>query len=73
MPEITRKTTLGEVARDFPEAVEVLAKYGLHCVGCPMSLMETVEQGGLAHGLNEKEIDKMIEEANKAIKKKEEK
>ena len=38
------------------------------CMGCPMAMQETIEQGALAHGIDPK---KLVEELNnKIIKKK---
>ena len=72
MAEVTRETPIGEVVRDHPETVEVFLKYGLHCIGCPASMMETVEQGAAGHGMDEEEITKLVEELNQKIKEKEE-
>lgn len=67
---IKKEMTLGEIAQRFPETAEVMLSYGLHCVGCPVSMMETLEQGAKAHGLSEEKINKMIKEMNEKIKKK---
>ncbi len=67
MPKITKKTKLGEVVEKYPEAVEVMLKQGLHCVGCHMAAFETIEQGAKAHGMDDKEIKELLEKMNKAI------
>ena len=70
MPEkISKEMTLGEVVQKFPKAVPVMLKYGLHCVGCHVAGFETVEQGAKAHGMAEKDIEKMLAEMNESIKK----
>ena len=61
---ITREMTLGELVQRFPEAAMLLAEKGLHCIGCHMSGMETVEQGCRAHGMSEEDIDKLVEDMN---------
>ena len=55
--KITRETTIGDVAVKFKDAVPPLLEMGMHCIGCPASALETIEQGARAHGLNDKEID----------------
>lgn len=65
MKKITKKTKLSELINESPKAAEILFKEGLSCVGCPMAMQETIEQGCLAHGMNEKDIDKLIEKLNK--------
>ncbi len=67
--KITREMTLGEIVMKHPEAVEIMLNYGLHCVGCHVANWETIEQGAMAHGMNEKEIEEMIQKLNKIINK----
>jgi hybrid cluster-associated redox disulfide protein len=67
MPEkISKDMTLGEIVSKFPKAVEVMLKYGLHCVGCHVAAFETVEQGAKAHGMTEEDLKKMLAEMNQA-------
>ena len=65
---VTRDMTLGEIITEFPEAVEVMLKNGLHCVGCHVAAYETLEQGAKAHGMSDKDIEKMLEEMNDIVK-----
>jgi len=67
---ITKKMVIGEIAEKYPSAVEVMFKFGLHCIGCHVSPFETLEQGASAHGLSEKQIDEMVKEMNEKVKKK---
>ena len=64
-PLITKEMSIIEVINKKPEAIEVLMEYGLGCFSCAFSGMETIEQGALGHGMNEKLVDKMLEEINK--------
>ncbi len=63
--KITKNTKISEALQIDPQAAEILFKAGLMCVGCPMSMQETIEQGCLAHGIEKKEINKIIERLNK--------
>jgi hybrid cluster-associated redox disulfide protein len=63
--KITGNMTLGEAVSKYPRTMEVLFRYGLHCIGCHISAYETIEQGALAHGLSKEQVKKMIEEMNK--------
>jgi len=64
---ITKNTPIGELIESYPKLVGILTeKYGLHCVGCGMATMETLEMGAAAHGMNQKEIAKMVAELNKS-------
>jgi len=67
--KITKKTNIAKLIQKHPESIEILVqKYGLHCVGCMASAFETLEQGAMVHGMNEKKIGKMVEDLNKKIK-----
>jgi hybrid cluster-associated redox disulfide protein len=65
--KITKKMSFAEIMQKAPGAAEILMEKGMHCMGCPMAMQETLEQGALAHGLDP---DKLIEEINKKLKKK---
>ena len=60
--KITKKTLIGEALEMRSDAADIFFKAGLHCVGCPMSSMESIEDGCRAHGLSDKEIDKLVKE-----------
>ena len=66
---IKKETTLGEITAKYPQAIPLLLKSGLHCIGCHMAAMETLEQGCSAHGMSKKEIEKLVEEINKTLRK----
>ncbi|MEK6832480.1 MAG: DUF1858 domain-containing protein [Nanoarchaeota archaeon] len=65
--KITRKTDMHELLMKKPELAGILFQSGMGCVGCPMSMGETIEEGCKVHGMNDKEIDKLIKELNKKI------
>lgn len=71
--KITKDMTLWDIVNQNPEAAEVMLKKGLHCIGCGVAKFETLEQGALAHGLSEKEVEEMVEEINQKINAKKEK
>ena len=62
--KITKKTPLSEILMTNQKAAELLFKAGLHCIGCPMAMQETLEQGCLAHGMNSKQINELIKKLN---------
>ena len=67
--KVTEDMTFQEVLTKYPEAAPIMMKFGLHCIGCHMSAMETVEQGCLGHGMDEKKIKDMLKEINEKISK----
>lgn len=62
--KITSKTKLNDLLRKNPETVEILFDAGLHCIGCPMAMQETLEQGCKAHGMTKKEINELVKRLN---------
>ncbi len=61
---VTKEMTLGEVITKFPQTAEIMLKYGLHCVGCHVATSETIEQGAMAHGMDEAKLEEMLKEMN---------
>lgn len=59
--EITKDMLIGELIRKKPEAVETLMRFGMGCVGCPSSQMESLEEAAMVHGLN---LDSLMAELN---------
>ena len=53
---ITKHTTIGDLLTYDPEVASVLAEQGMHCVGCPASRAESLEQAALVHGLDPDEL-----------------
>ena len=50
--EITKATTMGEMLQYDMGIAYVLMEAGMHCVGCPSSIGESVEEACMVHGLN---------------------
>lgn len=64
--KITKTSNLLQLVQEYPHLASVLfEKYGLHCVGCMAAPFETLEQGAKAHGMRDKEIEKMVQELNR--------
>ena len=66
---VNPEMTFAELTSKFPGAVPILFDYGLHCIGCHVSALETIEQGAMAHGLTEEQLKQMIERINNSVKK----
>jgi hybrid cluster-associated redox disulfide protein len=65
--KITRKTNMNELLMKRPELAGLLVQSGMGCVGCPMSMGETIEEGCEAHGMSDKDIDKLVEKMNAKV------
>jgi hybrid cluster-associated redox disulfide protein len=78
MKKVTKKTvkkikkdmTFYELIESNPDAARKLAERGMFCGGCPMAMMETVEQGAMAHGVDVDDLMSELNNKKKAIAKK---
>lgn len=59
---ITGDMILADVISLKPKTLGTLMSFGLGCIGCPVSQMETVEEAAIVHGI---EPDFLIEQLNK--------
>ncbi len=62
---IHKDMTVGEVVEKYPQCVQIMLDYGLHCVGCHASTWETLEQGTMGHGMSDEMFQEMLVELNK--------
>ncbi len=49
--KITKDMTIGEILQVNQGLAPVLMAGGMHCVGCPSSQMETLEEAAMVHGI----------------------
>ena len=50
--EVTKETTMGDMLQYDMGIAYVLMQSGMHCVGCPSSIGESLEDACAVHGLN---------------------
>ena len=56
MAEITKDMTIGEILNVDFDLAPVLLDMGMHCLGCPASQGESLEEACMVHGTNADEI-----------------
>ena len=67
MAAITKETLIGEaLAVDLDVVAPVLLDMGMHCLGCPASQGESIEEACMVHGVNPDDIVKKINDALEA-------
>ena len=59
---ITKDTIIGDILDIAPETAPLFM--AMHCLGCPASRGETVEEACMVHGI---EVEELLEELNKQI------
>jgi hydroxylamine reductase len=58
---IEKTTKIGELLKTAPEKAEILLNAGMHCLGCPASQEETLEEACLIHGID---VEELVKELN---------
>jgi len=61
MAKITKDMTIGEAISLNQDIIPVLLDIGMHCLGCPASQAETLEEAAMVHGLDPDELMAKIE------------
>ena len=64
--EVTKTTQIAELLTINPNVKEILLGFGLHCLGCPMSQMESLEDACAVHGID---IEILLEKVNEFLNK----
>ena len=61
---ISKDMTSGELLRTNETIAPILMRAGMHCLGCPASQMETLEQACQVHGID---CDTLVSQINEII------
>ena len=59
MSRVTKDTMIGELLQIDANVAPMLLNIGMHCLGCPSSQMETIEEAAAVHGID---ADDLVEE-----------
>lgn len=49
---VTKETLIKDIVSLGPKAIDVLFNFGMGCIGCPASQMESIEDAASVHGIN---------------------
>jgi len=63
--EVTKTMTIGELLQVAPQTAPVLMEVGMHCLGCPASQGESLEEAAMVHGID---CGLLVEKINAAAK-----
>ena len=59
--KVTKEMSIIDIVQNYPQSLEVFAKYGLGCIGCAAARFENLEAGAKVHGVDP---DEMVKEIN---------
>jgi len=63
--QIDKDTAIEDLIEESPEMNDILYEYGLYCGNCFAAGWDTLEEGAKMHGLEDDEIEELIQELNK--------
>ena len=62
MIEIKRDTIIGDILDVAPQTAPIFLSIGMHCLGCPSSRGETVEEACMVHGIDVEKLLALVNE-----------
>ncbi|MBP3216373.1 MAG: DUF1858 domain-containing protein [Clostridium sp.] len=68
---VTKDMIIGDILKAHPHSAEILMACGMGCIGCPSSLMESLEEASLVHGFNPDEVLDYLNEELAVLEKEE--
>lgn len=61
MKQIDKEMIIGDVLKVDQGLVPILMQSGMHCLGCPSSQMESLEDACMVHGID---VDQLVGKLN---------
>ena len=58
---ITKDMTIGELIKTDENVIPILLGAGMHCLGCPASQAESLEEAAMVHGID---VDELVGQIN---------
>ena len=62
--EINKNMTIGELLMVNDNIAPILMRAGMHCLGCPSSQMETLDEACMVHGID---CDVLVSQINEIL------
>jgi hybrid cluster-associated redox disulfide protein len=62
--QVTKDMLIGEILQQDMSVAVILMNSGMHCVGCPSSQMESLEEACMVHGLD---VDTVLKDINEYL------
>ncbi|MDO4677745.1 MAG: DUF1858 domain-containing protein [Blautia sp.] len=58
---VTKEMQIGQLLQADPNIAVILMRAGMHCIGCPSSQMESLEEAAMVHGMD---VDVLVQQIN---------
>lgn len=60
--EVTKDMLIGQILQEDATIAPILMASGMHCIGCPASQGESLEEAAMVHGLDSDDLVSKINE-----------
>lgn len=64
---VTKQSVIGDILDQEPETAQFFFAIGMHCLGCPASRGESIEEACIVHGTD---ADALVAQINAFLKEK---
>lgn len=61
MAKVSKDMLIGQLLQIDANIAPILMRAGMHCLGCPSSQMESLEEAAMVHGLD---VDVLVNQIN---------
>ena len=61
MAKVSKDMLIGQLLQVDPNIAPILMRAGMHCLGCPSSQMESLEEAAMVHGFD---ADILVQQIN---------
>ena len=61
MAKVSKDMLIGQLLQIDANIAPILMRAGMHCLGCPTSQMESLEEAAMVHGLD---VDVLVNQIN---------
>ena len=58
---VSKDMIISDLIQVDPNIVAILMRAGMHCIGCPSSQMESLEEAAMVHGMD---ADLLVQQIN---------
>ena len=62
--KVDKNMTIGQLLMENELVATILMRAGMHCLGCPSSQMETLEEACMVHGID---VDVLVSQLNEVL------
>lgn len=62
--EVTKEMSIGQVLNIHRGTARILMEFGMHCLGCPHAVAESLQDACAAHGTN---VDELVAQLNEFL------